>query len=235
VQNNLILDNQILAVIPKEQYQALFANLENVSLISGQVIYKLHQKIDHVYFPLHSMISLVSVLKNKATTEIGLIGNEGFVGLPVFLGGNYATSDTIVQIPDSAMRLEAKIFKEESHRIGKLQEILLLYTQARITQISQNAVCKCHHPINNQFACWLLYAHDCVNQDELPLTQQFIAQMLGVRRATVTLVAQKFQEKGIIRYARGNITILNRDLLESNACECYDFVKSEFSRLLNFT
>ncbi|BAQ64628.1 Crp/Fnr family transcriptional regulator [Geminocystis sp. NIES-3709] len=235
MRNNKILENQILASISQDEYKILFFNLENVSLTSGQVIYKLHQEIEYVYFPLHSMISLVSILSDKSTTEIGLIGNEGFVGLPVFLGGNHATSDTIVQIPDSAMKLDAKIFLTESHRSGELQRILLLYTQARLTQISQNAVCKCHHSIDKQFACWLLFAHDSVNQDELPLTQQFIAQMLGVRRSSVTEVAQKFQKAGIIRYTRGHITILERIILESTACECYKFVKSEFHRLLNFT
>lgn len=233
--NNKILDNQILASISQDEYKVLFLNLEYVSLVSGQLIYKKDQKIDYVYFPLHSMISLVSVLSNKATIEIGLIGNEGLVGLPVFLGGNYATNETIVQIPNSAMRLDAKIFLAESRRSGELQRILLLYTQARLTQISQNAVCKCHHSINQQLATWLLFAHDSVDQDELPLTQKFISQMLGVRRASVTEVAQKFQKAGIIQYTRGSITILNRDLLESVSCDCYDLVKMEFKRLLDFT
>jgi CRP-like cAMP-binding protein len=233
--NNKILDNQILASISQDEYKVLFLNLEYVSLISGQVIYKRDQKIDYVYFPLDSMISLVSVLSNKATIEIGLIGNEGVVGLPVFLGGNYATNDTIVQIPDSAMRLDAQIFLEESRRSGDFQRILLLYTQARLAQISQNAVCKCHHPIHQQLACWLLFAHDSVGQDELKLTQKFISQMLGVRRSSVTEVAQKFQRAGIIHYTRGSITILSRHLLESVSCDCYDLVKMEFKRLLDFT
>jgi CRP-like cAMP-binding protein len=235
LKENTIFNNQILASISKDNYKTLFSNLEKISLTSGQIIYKLHQEIEYVYFPLHSMISLVSTLSNKNTTEIGLIGNEGFVGLPVFLGGNHATCDTIVQIPDSAMRLDANIFRSEFNRGGELQRILLLYTQARISQISQNAVCKCHHPINNQFACWLLFAYDGVQQQELPLTQQFISEMLGVRRSSVTEVAQKFQKEGIIRYTRGNITILNRDILKSKACECYDKVKTEFAQLLNFT
>jgi len=233
--NNKTSDNQILASISQDEYKILFSNLEYVSLISGQIIYKQDQKIDYVYFPLHSMISLVSTLLNKATIEVGLIGNEGLIGLPVFLGGNYATNDTIVQIPDSAMRLGADIFLAESRRPGELQRILLLYTQARLTQISQNAVCKCHHSINQQLATWLLFVHTSVDQDELPLTQKFISQMLGVRRASVTEVAQKFQKAGVIRYTRGSITILSRDLLRSMSCECYDVVKGEFKRLLNFT
>ncbi|MGY6530161.1 MAG: Crp/Fnr family transcriptional regulator [Cyanobacterium sp.] len=232
--NSKILDNQILASISQDEYIILFSNLECVSLVSGQVIYKRDQKIDYVYFPLHSMISLVSTLSNKATIEIGLIGNEGLVGLPVFLGGNYATNDAIVQIPDSAMRLDANIFLAESKKAGELQRILLLYTQARLAQISQNAVCKCHHSIHQQLACWLLYAHDSVGQDDLRLTQKFISQMLGVRRSSVTEVAQKFQKDGIIQYTRGNITILDRSLLESVSCECYDLVKKEFNRLLGF-
>ncbi|WPF89615.1 Crp/Fnr family transcriptional regulator [Cyanobacterium aponinum] len=232
---NQISDNQILASISQDDYKMLFSHLEKVSLLSGQVIYQQHKVIEYVYFPLHSMISLVHNLSNQTTTEIALIGNEGFVGLSVFLGGNIASGDAIVQIPDSAMRLDVKIFEAEFKRGGSLQKILLLYTQARIIQVSQNVVCKCHHHIDNQFACWLLHAHDCVGSNELALTQKFIAQMLGVRRASVTQVAQKFQENGIIHYSRGHIRILNRLFLELSACECYTFVKSEFKRLLNFS
>ncbi|WP_406850535.1 DUF1816 domain-containing protein [Cyanobacterium aponinum AL20118] len=143
--------------------------------------------------------------------------------------------DCLTNLPNSAMRLDVKIFEAEFKRGGSLQKILLLYTQARIIQVSQNVVCKCHHHIDNQFACWLLHAHDCVGSNELALTQKFIAQMLGVRRASVTQVAQKFQENGIIHYSRGHIRILNRLFLELSACECYTFVKSEFKRLLNFS
>ncbi|WP_330205150.1 Crp/Fnr family transcriptional regulator [Cyanobacterium sp. Dongsha4] len=228
-------DNQILASISEDEYGILFSHLESVSLISGQIIYRHHEVIEYVYFPLHSLISMVHTLANYKTTEIDVVGNEGIVGLSVFLGNNIASNDAIVQIPDSAMRLDANIFQSESQRSGSLQKILLLYTQAKIIQISQNVVCKCHHHIDNQFACWLLHAHDCVGNNELALTQQFIAQMLGVRRATVTQVAQKFQENGIIHYSRGHIRILNRLFLELSACECYKFVKSEFKRLLNFS
>jgi CRP-like cAMP-binding protein len=173
-------------------------------------------------------------LSDKSTTEISLIGNEGMVGLPVFLGANYATSYTMVQVADSAMKVNAQIFKEESQKKGELQRLLLLYIQARLTQISQNLVCKSHHQIENQFACWLLFVHDGVNKDELLLTQHFIAQMLGVRRASISEIAQKFQKAGIISYNRGNINILNRAMLESRACECYELVKAEFRNLLNF-
>jgi len=234
VNKNQISDNQILASISKDEYKILFSNLEKVSLVSGQIIYHRHEFIKYVYFPLNSMISLVRTLSDQKTTEIALIGNEGIVGLSVFLGTNVASSDAIVQIPDSAMRLDIKIFQAESARSGLFHKILLLYTQARMIQISQNAVCKCHHHIYNQFASWLLYANDCVCNNELPLTQKFISQMLGVRRATVTEVAHKFQEDGIIRYSRGHITIIRRHLLEFSACECYQYVKSEFKRLLNF-
>lgn len=231
---NQTSNNQILASIPKEEYKILFSHLENVSLISGQMLYRRNEIIKYVYFPLHSMISLVHTLSNQKTTEIGVIGNEGIVGLSVFLGSNVANSDAIVQISDSAMRLDVKIFQAESMRNGSLQKVLLLYTQARIIQISQNVVCKSRHHIHNQFACWLLYANDSLGDNDLPFTQQFISEMLGVRRATITQVAQKFQEDGIINYSRGNIRIINRHLLELNACECYQCVKSEFKRLLNF-
>lgn len=232
--NEIVNSNQLLSSIPEQEYKILFANLEHISLELGQVIYKIHQEIEYVYFPLHSMISLMSVLHDKSTTEIGLIGNEGLVGLPVFLGSNKANNQTIVQIPDGAMKVKAEIFKAESQKPGELNRLLLLYTQARLIQISQNAVCKCHHQIEQQFAGWLLYAHDSVKQDNLPLTQKFLAQMLGVRRASVTEVAQKFQKAQIISYTRGNIVILDREALESNSCECYFYVKQEFDRLLKF-
>ena len=141
---------------------------------------------------------------------------------------------TVVQIPDSAMKLDAKIFFTESLRPGKLRRILLLYTQARIAQISQNAVCKCHHSIQNQFASWLLFILNSIEKNEFVLKQQFLAQMLGVRRASISEVAQKFQEEGLIKYNRGKMVILDQQKLKSNACECYDCVKSEFKQLLNF-
>lgn len=232
--NETVNINQLLSSIPQQEYKLLFANLEHISLKLGQVIYKIHQEIEYVYFPLYSMISLVSVLNDKSTTEIGLIGNEGLVGLTVFLGSNQASNLTIVQIPDGAMRVKSEIFKAESQKPGELNRLLLLYIQARLTQISQNAVCKCHHQIEQQFAGWLLYAHDSVKNDNLPLTQKFIAQMLGVRRATVTEIAQKFQKAQIIFYTRGNIVILDREALELSSCECYFYVKREFDRLLKF-
>ena len=178
------------------------------------------------------MISLVSVMEDGSTTEIGLVGNEGMVGLPIFLGGNVTTNSAIVQIEGNAVKMDAAILKSEFERGGQLQKKLLLYTQARLTQISQIAACKSHHLIEERLARWLLSVNDCVNQPELPLTQKFISQMLGVRRASVTEAAIALQKAGFISYRRGQITILNRKELEQAACECYSLIQKEFKRLL---
>ena len=224
--------NQLLMALPPEEYERLVPYLEPVSLALGQVIYEPKQLIKEVYFPLEAMISLVSIMKDGSTTEIGLVGGEGMVGLPVFLGGNSATNRAIVQVEGNGLKMDAAILKSEFERGKQLQAKLLLYTQARLNQVSQIAACKSHHLIEERLARWLLCVNDCVNKPELPLTQKFISEMLGVRRASVTEAAIALQKAGLISYRRGQITILKRKELEEAACECYRLIHNEFKRLL---
>lgn len=225
--------NQLLMALPSGEYQRLIPYLKPVSLVLGQIIYQPQELIKEVYFPIEAMISLVSIMKDGSTTEIGLVGNEGMIGLPVLLGGNYTTNRVIVQIEGNALKMDADVLRREFERGEQLQKKLLLYTQARLTQISQVAACKSHHLIEERFARWLLSVHDCVNMPDLPLTQKFISEMLGVRRASVTEAAIALQKAGLIRYTRGHITILKREELEQAACECYGLIRNEFKRLLN--
>ncbi|MDJ0647274.1 MAG: Crp/Fnr family transcriptional regulator [Xenococcaceae cyanobacterium MO_188.B19] len=224
--------NQILAALPQSEYQRLAPHLKQVSLFGGKVLQEPNEPIKEIYFPNQAMISLVSIMSDGSTTEIGLIGNEGMAGLPAILGGNSTTSRSIVQIPGSAMVLPAEVLKREFHRAGKLQELLLIYTQALLTQVSQSAACNRQHTIEARLARWLLSVQDCVLSDELPLTQEFIANMLGTRRSGVTVAAGTLQKAGMIRYNRGKITITNQKDLETTACECYRLVQREFIRLL---
>lgn len=224
--------NQLLMALPSGEYERLIPYLEPVSLILGQTLYEPKELIKEVYFPLEAMISLVSIMKDGSTTEIGLVGNEGMIGLPTFLGGDIATNRAIVQVEGKALKMDAHLLKSEFERGKQLQLKLLLYTQARLTQISQIAACKSHHLIEERLARWLLSVHDCVNKSELPLTQKFISEMLGVRRASVTEAAIALQKAGLISYSRGQITILKRKQLEQTACECYGLIHNEFKRLL---
>lgn len=226
-------NNKLLAALPESEYQRLNPHLEYVTLRLGQVIYEPKTSIEWVYFPERSMISLVSILSDNAMTEVGLIGNEGMVGLPVILGGNQAINQAIVQVPNGAIKLSAKVLQQEFKRGKTLQKLLLLYTEVRLHQVSQIAVCKSHHDIEKRFCRWLLSVHDCVEDDRLLLTQKFMAQMLGIRRASVTEAAQKLQELGIISYQRGEVIILNRPALEARVCECYNVIIGESYRLLN--
>ncbi|HBB35543.1 MAG TPA: Crp/Fnr family transcriptional regulator [Cyanobacteria bacterium UBA8803] len=230
--SNSVPDNRLLASLPDEEYQRLVPYLEYVTLPPGQILYQSGAVIQYVYFPTRSMVSLVSRLQDNSSAEFALVGNEGMVGFPVFLGGNLTSSYAIVQIPDGAMRMNADVLKMEFERGGVLQRLLLLYAQALFTQVAQNAVCKSHHTMKNRLARWLLSVQDCIQKDELPLTQQYISTLLGTRRATITAVAGTLQQEGSIRYSRGRITILNRKALEATACECYEVVKSECQRLL---
>ncbi len=226
--------NQLLMALPPGEYQRLIPYLKPVNLVLGEVIYEPKQLIKSAYFPVGAMISLVSMMKDGSTTEIGLVGNEGMIGLPVFLGGDLnITNRAIVQIEGKAMKMDADVLRREFERGEQLQKKLLLYTQARLTQMSLIAACKSHHVIEERLARWLLCVHDSVNMAELPLTQKFISQMLGVRRASVTEAAIALQKAGLISYSRGHISILNREKLEQAACECYGLIRNEFKRLLD--
>lgn len=224
--------NQLLSYLSPKEYKALEPHLEEVSLPTGKVLYELNEPINFVYFPNHAMVSLVSIMENGATTEVGMIGNDGMVGVPVFLRGDRTTNRAIVQIAGSAMRMEAPVLKKLFNQGGKLQHILLLYAQALLTQVSQTATCNRLHTLEERLARWLLSAQDCALREELLLTQEYIANMLGTRRASVTVAAGLFQQSGIIRYSRGNIRILNRSQLKASACECYSTIKEEYNRLL---
>lgn len=224
--------NQILAALPKSEYQIIAPHLKLVNLTSGDIISQPNQSITEIYFPQRAVISLVSIMMDGSTTEIGLIGNEGMVGLPAILGGNFTISRSIVQVSGSALQVPAEMIQQEFLRGGKLQQILLLYIQASLTQVSQSAACNRQHRIEERLARWLLSVRDCVLQDELCLTQEFIANMLGTRRSGVTVAAGILQQAGIIRYSRGKIVILDREALEDTSCECYRIIRKEFIRLL---
>lgn len=233
LKNNEVPKNKILALLPESDYQRLASYLEPVFLSFGQILYQPREVMRYIYFPTCSMVSLITFLKDSSMTEFALVGNEGVVGIHVFLGGHSTTSHGIVQIEGSALRMDADLVKEEFVRGGVLQKSLLLYTQALLTQIAQNSVCKTHHKIENRLARWLLSVQDCVQKDELLLTQKYIADLLGTRRATVTVAAGNLQDQAMIRYSRGRITILNRKVLKATTCECYELINAEVERLVN--
>jgi len=226
--------NQILSALPELEYQRLAPHLKLVELNSGEILSEPAEEIYQIYFPQTAMISLVSIMMDGSTTEIGLIGNEGLVGLSAIFGGNSTTSRSIVQISGTAFKVPANVVVQEFQRSKRLHQLVLLYTQALFTQVSQSAACNRQHNIEERLARWLLSVQDCVLQNELPLTQEFIANMLGTRRSGVTVAAGILQQAGIIRYSRGKITILNQQDLEATACECYRLVQNEFIRLLGF-
>lgn len=227
-----LVENRLLRALPRVDYERLVPYLTSIDLSGGTIIYEPTQAIEFAYFPCSAMISIVSIMENGATTEIGLIGKEGIVGLPIILGGQQHLNQAIVQVPGTALKLEGSILEQEFYRSNSLQKLLLLYIQARLTQGSQTAACNRQHKIEQRLARWLLCVDDCVLCDEIPLTQEFIANMLGTRRSGVTTAARGLQEQKIIRYNRGKITILNRDALEKASCECYHLVRDELLRLL---
>lgn len=224
--------NHLLATLPDEDYQRLLPYLEEVQLPLRKVLYEPGETPSAVYFPNHAMVSLVATMEDGATVEVGLVGIEGVIGLPIVLGGRATVYQAIVQLPGTGVKLDADVFRAEFERGEYLQRLVLLYTQALLTQVSQNAVCNRLHTIDERLARWLLSVQDSLEADELPLTQEFISQMLGTRRASVTVSAGNLQEQGVISYSRGKITILNRERLREKSCECYNVIRSEFDRLL---
>lgn len=225
--------NRLLAALPVEAYQRLVPHLEFVSLAVEQIIYEPGEPFSHVYFPHKALVSLVSMMEDGTTVEVGLVGQEGMVGIPALLGGGTTTNKAFVQVPDSGMRIKADVLKSEFDRGGMLQSLLLRYMQALFTQVSQVAACNRLHSLEERFARWLLSVQYCVQSDEFPLTQEFISHMLGVRRSGVTVAASTLSQAGMIRYSRGKITILNQEDLEATSCECYKLISNEFSRLLD--
>jgi len=198
----------------------------------GNVLYESGSELRHVFFPTTSIVSLLYVMQDGASAEIAVVGNEGMIGVALFMGGETTPSRAVVQSAGPAYRLKGQILKDEFHRAAGLQHLLLRYTQALLTQMAQTAVCNRHHSVDQQLCRWLLLSLDRLPSNKLSMTQELIANMLGVRREGVTEAAGKLQAMGIIEYSRGNITVLDRRRLERQACECYHVVKKEFDRLL---
>jgi len=198
----------------------------------GEVLYESGSQLRHVYFPTSSIVSLLYVMEDGASAEIAVVGNEGMVGVALFMGGETTPSRALVQSGGQAYRLRGQFLKDEFHRATALQHVLLRYTQALLTQMAQTAVCNRHHSVDQQLCRWLLLSLDRLPSNELSMTQELIANMLGVRREGVTEAARKLQTAGLINYSRGHITVLDRPRLEARACECYQVVKTEFDRLL---
>jgi CRP-like cAMP-binding protein len=225
-------ENRLLADLPRGEYDRLLPHLEKVSLPLKDILYEANGPIPHVFFPLHGVVSLVILMDGDVSLEVGTIGNEGIVGTPVFLGSDSSPTRAISQIPGEALRMETKVFQEEMKRSRPLYGLVQRYTQAMINQISQSIVCNHRHSVQKRMCRWLLMSHDRVGTDEFQLTQEFLAQMLGVRRPTVSAVAGILQKEGLLTYHRGMMTILDRKGLEAASCECYQVVREELDRLL---
>jgi CRP-like cAMP-binding protein len=225
--------NYLLAAMPAAEFQRLSPHLELVDLSLGEALYEPGGRLDHVYFPTTSIISLLYVLENGASAEIAVVGNEGILGISLFMGGETTPSRAVVQSAGLGYRLRAPLLKEEFNRAGPVLRLLLRYTQALITQMTQTAVCNRHHSIEQQLCRWLLLSLDRLSSSSLTMTQELIANMLGVRREGVTVAARNLQRAGLIRYSRGRIDVLDRPGLEKTVCECYAVVKTEFERLLS--
>jgi CRP-like cAMP-binding protein len=225
-------ENQLLASLPGAEWERWEPLLERVEMPLGQVLYESGVTLPYVYFPLTSIVSLLYVMENGASAEIAVVGNEGIVGISLFMGGESTPSRAVVQSAGIGCRLKAELIKSEFDRSGPVLHLLLRYTQALITQMAQTAVCNRHHSLDQQLCRWLLLSLDRLQGSELKMTQELIANMLGVRREGVTEGALKLQKAGLIQYARGHITVLDRKALEIRTCECYAVVKREYDRLL---
>jgi len=226
------MKNHLLAALPKPEGHRWLPMLETVDLPLGQVLYESGVTLSHVFFPTTAIISLLYVMENGASAEIAVVGNEGIVGISLFMGGQSTPSRAVVQSAGKGFRLKAQIMMEEFNRAGPVLHLLLRYTQALITQMAQTAVCNRHHSLDQQLCRWLLLSLDRLESNQLVMTQELIANMLGVRREGVTEGALKLQHAGLIQYARGHITVLDRAGLEKRSCECYAVVKKEYDRLL---
>lgn len=224
--------NHLLGALPAEVHARLLPNLELVALPLGKVLYESGDTLRHVYFPIDCIVSLLYVMENGASAEISVVGREGIIGIALFMGGESTPSRAIIQSGGYAYRLLAYKFKEEFNRHSEMLMLLLRYTQSLITQMAQTAVCNRHHSIDQQLCRWLLLSLDRLPTNRLTMTQELIANMLGVRREGVTEAAGKLQKLGVIEYSRGQITVLDRAQLEHLSCECYAVVKKETDRLM---
>ncbi|MGA2639710.1 MAG: Crp/Fnr family transcriptional regulator [Spirochaetia bacterium] len=224
--------SHLLAVLPESESRRLLPHLELIPLPLGKALYESGDRLNHVYFPTTAIVSLLYVMENGASAEIAVVGNEGVVGIALFMGGDTVPNRAVVQSAGQAYRLQGQLLKEEFNRAGALQHLLLRYTLAMLTQMAQTAVCNRHHSVDQQLCRWLLLSLDRLPSNELIMTQELIANMLGVRREGVTEAVGKLQSAGLIDHERGRITVLDRPGLETRVCECYDVVRNEFARLL---
>jgi CRP-like cAMP-binding protein len=224
--------NHLLAALPAAEVERWLPHLEAIEMPLGQVLYESGSTLSHIYFPTTAIVSLLYVLEDGASAEIAVVGNEGLVGISLFMGGQTTPSRAVVQSAGRGYRLKAQLMKTEFDKAGPVLHLLLRYTQALITQMAQTAVCNRHHSLDQQLCRWLLLSLDRLQGDELVMTQSLIANMLGVRREGVTEGATKLQKAGLIRYSRGRISVIDRPGLEKRTCECYAVVKKEYDRLL---
>lgn len=224
--------NKLLAALPATELARWAPQLEPVELPLGQVLCESGRILSHVYFPTTAIVSLLYVMENGSSAEIAVVGNEGLVGISLFMGGETTPSRAVVQSAGAGLKMRAQVIKDEFNRSGPVMRLLLRYTQALITQMAQTAVCNRHHSLDQQLCRWLLLSLDRLQVNELVMTQELIANMLGVRRGGVTEAALKLQRAGLIRYARGHITVLDRQGLMARTCECYEVVQREYQRLL---
>jgi CRP-like cAMP-binding protein len=224
--------NHLLEALPESDYKRIHPMLEHVHMPLGHTLYESGGQLRHVYFPTTSIVSLLYVLESGASAEIAVVGNEGVLGISLFMGGETTPSRAVVQSAGYGYRMKSSLLKLEFNRGGAMMHLLLRYTQALITQMTQTAVCNRHHSIEQQLCRWLLLSLDRLSENDLHMTQELIANMLGVRREGVTEAAGKLQRAGMIEYSRGHIHVLNRPNLEKMVCECYKVVKAEFDRLL---
>lgn len=224
--------NDLFRSMPSDVWDRVAPYLEPIDLPLGKVLYEPGMKMGHVYFPTTSIVSLLYALENGSSAEIAIVGHEGIVGISIFMGGESTSSRAVVQSAGRGYRIKSNLILDEFNRSGPLMHLLLRYTQALITQMSQTAVCNRHHSLDQQFCRWLLLSLDRLPGNQLDMTQELIANMLGVRREGVTEAALKVQKAGLIKYARGHITILDRSGLEQRTCECYQVVKTEYDRIL---
>jgi CRP-like cAMP-binding protein len=226
------IQNHLLCSISAEEYARLRPSMQHTTLALGQVIYEAGSRLDYFYFPTTCVVSWLYTTQDGSTAEVALAGNDGVVGVSLFLGGGTAAHRAVVQIGGDALKIPARVVQGEFARGGLLQHILLRYTQALITQIAQTAVCNRLHSVEQRLCRWLLLCHDRVNDSEILMTQEYIANMLGGRRESVTVAAGRLQDAGLIHYSRGHIKILDREGMEGIVCECYQIVEDELQRLV---
>ncbi|MEH1981591.1 MAG: Crp/Fnr family transcriptional regulator [Nostoc sp.] len=226
--------NKLLAALPANDYERLVPHLKLVPLALHQVIYEAAEPITHIYFPEQGMVSIVNTMEDGSTVEVGIVGNEGMVGIPVILGDSITITTGFVQVSGTGLQIDADVLRAEFNRGGAIQTLLLRYVQAVYAEMAQGAACNRLHTLEERLARWLLTVSERLESEDFPLTQEFISQMLGVRRSGVTVAASTLSRAGMISYQRGYIKILNREDLEATSCECYRVIQNQFTRLLGF-